>query len=273
MIKLSMMARETPAAPIAATVAQAAALGLDGIDIHLGGMDRSRERVTRLRWDCLRRGLMIGYAGGGSLVGPVAEREQRLAQGRADVDTAVLLGAQLLRVFARHRWPETVAEQERLWAPMIASFQELADYAAERGLALGLQNHDESSFCMTAVQALRILREVDRPNLGFLLDTGQWQGAIGSDPRGQFDPAVDLYEDYLRPMLPHTVGVRAKIYKIDGGREAWLDYGRIAAMLREVGFNGTVGLVFELGSRNAASPEACARLAVAHLRQVLRQTG
>jgi sugar phosphate isomerase/epimerase len=176
---------------------------------------------------------------------------------------------QLLRVFARHRWPDTVEEQEALWRPMIVSFQELSDYAARKGVAVGLRNHDGGGFCMTADQALRILRDVDRDNFSFLMDTGQWLGAIGSDPRGEFDPNVDLYEDYLRPTAPHATYVRAKIYKIDNGTEEFLDYPRILRILREVDFNGTLGLVFELGERNACGYEECVRLAVKHLREVL----
>ena len=269
MIRLSMMARETADMSIDTATSLAAELGLDGVDIHLSGTDRDPAHLQRLRWDCLRKGLSIGYAGAGSLVGPVAAKQERLVQARADVDTAALLGAQLVRLFAREKWPDAVAEQEALWGPMIASFQELSDYAAERGVFLGLQNHDESSFCMTAEQALRILREVGRDNFAFLMDTGQWQGAIGSHRRGESDPAVDLYEDYLRPLAPHTVYVRAKIYKIDAGHEEWLDYRRIARLLLDVGFNGTMGLVFELGDRNEADWATCVDLAVRHLRQVL----
>jgi sugar phosphate isomerase/epimerase len=122
---------------------------------------------------------------------------------------------------------------------------------------------------MNAVQVLRILAEVDRENFSFLLDTGQWQGAIGSHPRGEWDRAIDLYEDYLKPTALQATYVRAKIYKVDLGREEWLDYGRILKILRAVDFNGTIGLVFELGDRNACDPAECRRLAVAHLREVI----
>ena len=101
------------------------------------------------------------------------------------------------------------------------------------------------------------------------LDTGQWLGAIGSHPRGEFDPNVDLYEDYLEPTAPHATYVRAKIYKIDGGIEEFLDYPRILRILRAVDFDGTLGLVFELGERNHCGYEECVRLAVEHLRQVI----
>ena len=99
------------------------------------------------------------------------------------------------------------------------------------------------------------------------LDTGQWEGAIGSHPRGEWNPAVDLYEDYLKPTAPHATYVRAKIYKIDTGREEWLDYGRILQILRDVDFNGIIGLVFELGDRNGCDEVECRRLAVRHLRE------
>ncbi len=270
MIRLSMMARETKDNSIDNVIGLAHRLKLDGVDIHMSGMPREREYLLRVKLLCLKHGLSIGYAGGGSFVGTAEGAAERMVQGRADVDAAAFLGAQLLRVFARHKWPDTESEQEALWRPMIDSFQEISDYAADRGVAIGLQNHDNGSFAMTANQVLRILREVDRGNFSFLMDTGQWLGAIGSHPRGEFDPAVDLYEDYLRPTAPHAVYVRAKIYKIDGGRgEEFLDYERILGILREVGFNGAMGLVFELGERNSLPYEDCVRLAVTHLREVI----
>ncbi len=269
MIRLGMMARETATMTIAAAIAEAKGLQLDAVDLHLSGMNREQDYLRHVRGECLRSGLTIGYGGGGSLVGPAEERGRRLAQGQADVDATAFLGAQVLRLFARHKWPDTVAEQEALWAPMIESFQELAAYAAARGVQLAVQNHNNGSFAMNTGQVLRILREVDRDNFTFLLDTGQWEGAIGSHPRGEWDSSVDLYEDYLKPTAAHATYVRAKIYKIDSGREEWLDYGRIVRILRDVDFNGTIGLVFELGDRNECTNEACRALAVQHLREMI----
>ena len=269
MIKLSTMARQTPTTTLEQVVEQARQLQLDGVDFHLSGMDRSVKYINHVKSLCLKRGLNIGYAGAGSFVGLPEERAKRMEQGRADVDAAALLGAQVLRVFARHKWPSTVEEQEALWRPMIEDFQAIADYAAQRGVMVALQNHDNGSFAMTADQVLRILRETERDNFSFLLDTGQWLGAIGSHPRGEFDPNVDLYKDYLEPTAPFARYVRAKIYKIDSGVEEFIDYRRVLDILRGVGFNGAIGLVFELGEFNRCSHEECMRLAVAHLRQVI----
>ncbi|MFC1526345.1 sugar phosphate isomerase/epimerase family protein [Candidatus Latescibacterota bacterium] len=272
MIRLGMMARETQTTSIDNVLDLARSLELDAVDVHLSGMSREPAYLQKLKLGCLERGLTIGYLGGGSFVGPPEESEARMEQGRADVDLAAFLGAQLLRVFARHRWPDTESEQEALWGPMIASYQVLSDYAAERGVVVGLQNHNNHSFAMTARQVLRILGEVDGDNFTFIMDTGQWLGAIGSDPRGESDPGVDLYEDYLRPTAPHARYVRAKIYKVDNGREEFLDYDRILSILRQVGYNGTVGMVFELGDRNACGYDEAVRLAATHLRDAIKRS-
>ena len=270
MIKLGWMARATDAEVFEEHVRFASDLGLDVIDFHLGGMPRDMDFIMKIKMMCVRAGLPVGYMGGGSLVGPPEQREERMAQARADVDMAAAMGAQMLRMFARHPWPDTDAEQRKLWLPMIADFRSLADYALEKGVILGLQNHDESSFCMTAEQALRILWEVNKDNFTFLWDTGQWLGSIGSHPRGQFDPAVDLYADYLEPTALVASSVRAKIFQIDTGVETYLDYHRIFGILKDVGYNGNVSIVYE-GSegRNKCTPEEGIALAVKYLRQVI----
>lgn len=273
MIKLGWMARATDAEVFAGHVGYARELGLDVIDFHLGGMPRDLGFVMRIKTMCVRAGLPIGYLGGGSLVGPLDQRGARMEQARGDVDMTAVMGGQMLRVFARHKWPDTREEQEYYWGPMVEDFRELSDYAADRGVVLGLQNHDNGSFCMTAEQALRILGEVDKENFTFLWDTGQWLGAIGSHPRGEFDANVDLYEDYLTPTVPYAASVRAKIYQIDTGVETYLDYPRIFGILKDVGYNGNVSIVYEGGEgRNRCTPEEGVALAARYLRSVIVDT-
>ena len=271
MIKLSWLARATDARVFEEHVNFAVDAGLDVIDFHLSGMPRDPRFLTRIKAMCVRGGLPIGYMGGGTFVGPEEARGERLDKGRADVDMAAFVGAQMLRVFARHKWPDTEAEQERYWGPMIEDFQQTADYAARKGVVLALQNHNHGSFAMNADQVLRILREVDKPNFTYIMDTGQWQGAIGGSPRGFRDFTVDIYRDHMERVAEHTTLVRAKIYKIDNGWEEWLDYPRIFKILRRHGFNGNVSLVFEGGAppRNRFDMYECIRLGARHLRQVI----
>ena len=271
MMKLSWMARATDAAAFEQHLKFAGDIGLDVIDFHLSGMPRDPAFIMRIKSLCVEAGLPIGYMGGGKFVGPLEERSMRLDIGRQDVDTAALMGAQMLRVFARYKWPDSVEEQERFWGPMIEDFREISDYAAGKGVVIGLQNHNHSSFAMNADQVLRILREVDRPNFTYIMDTGQWQGAVGGSPRGWRDLNVDIYRDYMVRVAPQTTLVRAKIYKIDNGWEEWLDYPRIFKILRQNDFNGTVSIVLEGGQppRNRVDAQECIRLAAHHLRDVM----
>lgn len=272
MIKLSWMARATDAEVFEGHVRFARELDLDVIDFHVAGMPREPEFLRRIKMLCVRAGLPIGYLGSGSLAGPAAEKETRLDQAKEDVDLAAFLGAQMVRSFARHKWPDTVEEQEAIWGPMIESFQELCDYAAEKGVVIGLQNHNHGSFAMNADQVLRILSDTDRENLTFIMDTGQWQGAIGGSPRGWRDITVDIYDDYMKRTASHASYIRAKIYKIDSGREEWLDYPRIMKILRGVDFNGNISIVFEGGDRNNCDEDECLKLAARYLRQVITES-
>ncbi len=271
MMKLSWMARATDAAVFERQVQFAGETELDVIDFHLSGMPRDPEFITKIKTMCVDAGLLVGYLGGGKFVGPLEERADRLDIGRRDVDTAALIGAQMLRVFARYKWPDTVEEQERFWGPMIEDFQIISEYAAAKGVVIGLQNHNHGSFAMNADQVLRILSDVDKPNFTYIMDTGQWQGAVGGSPRGWRDLNVDIYRDYMERVAAHTTLVRAKIYKIDNGWEEWLDYPRIFKILRQHDFNGTVSIVFEGGQppRNRVDMEECIRLAAGHLRDVM----
>ena len=168
-----------------------------------------------------------------------------------------------------------------MWTEMVASLRELCDYAAPKGVEIAIQNHNSSSFCMYAWQILRMIKDVDRGNFSHIMDTGQWKGAIGSAPRGNPSPKVDLYADYLEKVAQHATGVRAKIYQIDSGVEVWIDYPRVMEILSRAGFDGIISLVFELETvfeqKEAAgvahkSPEECARLAVSYLRKCIAGT-
>ncbi len=273
MIKLSWQARGPDEATYERHVEFARELRLDGIDFNIQGlMSSSPDYLRQIKLQCLKAGLYIGYIlSGVSLVGPEDERSARMARARTDVDVASYMGAQMVHVFARHKWPNTVEEQESLWGPMIADFKEICDYAAEKGVILGFQNHDHGSFAMTADQVLRILRETYRENLTFIMDTGQWLGSVGGSPRGWRDINVDIYKDYMERTAPHASYVRAKIYKIDNGWEEWLDYPRILKILQAVEFNGSMSIVFEGGQppRNRFDEDECLRLASKHLRDVI----
>ena len=83
------------------------------------------------------------------------------------------------------------------------------------------------------------------------------------------DITVDIYRDYMERTAAIASSVRAKIYKIDAGREEWLDYPRIIRILQAAGFNGNISICLEGGDRNRCDPEEGIKLAAHHLREVI----
>ena len=228
---------------------------------------------------CHDRGLPIGFLGisdglveqgkdeAGETIGVALTREERtarIAELMEAVDAAVVLGAPLIRLFAGDI-PAATPDRESVWTGMVGCFQEVCDYAAGKAVRIGLHNH-APAVAPTGATILRLLREIDRPNCTHILDSGQWHGSIGSGVKGESDPGIDIYR-FMEQTAPHASYVRAKIYKIDSGREEWRDYDRIAAILQAVDYNGPVSVVYEDAGNNCDYREAW-RLAVAHLRQV-----
>jgi sugar phosphate isomerase/epimerase len=257
-------------------------LRLDSVDFQIDRGLRSRDRdyLLRLKRACLRRGLPIGFLGVGSgfvgsttlpgvgVVGaplPQDELRRRIDEVKAVVDDAAYIGAPCVRVFGGSI-PEATEASDSLWFEMIASYQEVADYAADRGVFIGLHNHPPVD-SPTGDDIVRILQDTDRANLTFILDTGRWKGSPGTPPMGVTDPDADIYE-YMKQTAPYATYVRAKIYKIDSGREEWIDYDRVMEILTAVGFNGTMSIVYE-DQGNVCSPREAITLAVAHLREVI----
>jgi sugar phosphate isomerase/epimerase len=243
-------------------IEHASRLKLDMIDFHAGRGFKSRDPdyLLGVKIQCLQAGLPIGYlASGGHFVGTDEELRRKLEHVRADVEMAAFLGAPMIRLFCGRPLAEAEARRRE-----IRCFQEAADLAARQGILVGLQNHPS-----TGDDVLRILRETDRPNFVFLLDTGQWVGSPALN-RGQGDPQIDIYR-FMEQTAPYARHVRAKFYKIDSGREEWLDYARILRILQEVGFNGCVSVVFEGKDANQCDDKEVIRRAAAHLRELLAE--
>lgn len=236
------------------------ALKVDLIDFrgNRGFESTDQSYLMDVKMQCLRYGLSVGYvASGGHFVGTDAELEEKLDQVRADVDVAETLGAPLIRVFcgAPLEDPEEQARE-------IRSFQQACDIAAEKSIAVGLQNHPS-----TGDDVLRIIDQTNRSNFTHILDTGQW---VGSPARNQGvpDPGIDTY-GFMAQTVDHASHIRAKFYKIDSGKEEWLDYERIIQIFTDANFNGPVSVVFEGKDVNDCDDIEVMTRAVAHLRDLL----
>ena len=261
-IYASMFGKDDPPTleSIESYIELAYALKVDLIDFrgNRGFESTDRSYLTDVKMQCLRYGLSIGYvASGGHFVGTDTELEEKLAQVRADVDVAEILGAPMIRVFCG-----MPLEDPKEQAREIRSFQQACDIAAEKSIAVGLQNHPS-----TGDDVLRILEQTERDNFTHILDTGQW---VGSPARNQGipDPEIDTY-GFMEQTASHASHVRAKFYKIDSGKEEWLDYVRIVDILKAADFNGPVSVVFEGKDVNDCDDAQVMTRAVAHLRELI----
>jgi len=236
-------------------------LKLDIVDFHQRAFTSTDPQyLSNIKLLCLRYGLPIGYIGvSGLFVGAETQRQEHTQQCKDAIDLAAFLGAPIIRVFCA-TVPEKSADGEDPWPAMIRGYQEAADYAATKGIAVGLQNHPS-----TGDEMLRIRHETDRKNFTFIMDTGQWVGSPGSSPRGEIDSDIDFYH-FMEQTAPYAMYVRTKFYKIESGREEWLDYERIVSLLKDVSYNGCISIVYEGQEEDRVEQ---VRLAANYLRQLL----
>jgi sugar phosphate isomerase/epimerase len=243
-------------------------LRLDAIDLHRSAFTSTDPTYLRgVKMLCLKLGLPMGYLGvSNRFVGTEAELKQNVDMCKESIDVAAFIGAPLVRVFGGHVPPE-VEDREPLFEALARCTREVADYGVGKGVIVALQNHDESNIAANADDVLRILKEADHPNFSLIMDTGQWKGSPGAGPKGVSDPNVNIYE-YMGRTAPHAVYVRTKFYRNDSGKEEWLDYRRIMAILRGVGYNGPLSIVYEGEAEGDDRVEAI-RKAAAELRGLL----
>jgi len=246
---------------------QARQLELDGIDIHTRAFASTEPNYLRnVRMRCLKAGLAISYIGVSNNFGrPQAELPEAVAQVKQWVDVAAFMGVPLVRIFAA--WVRGGEEEEAVWARMMPCMREVAAYGQEKGVVLGLHNHNHGCVTRTGKEVRRILEEVDNPYLSHILDTGQYVGSPGaSGANGKEDPALNFYGS-IEETAPLAVHVRAKVYRIQTGEEAWLDYPRIFGILKGVEYNGWVSIVYE--GQSVEAEETAVPKAAAYLRRFI----
>ncbi|MBM3933509.1 MAG: sugar phosphate isomerase/epimerase [SAR202 cluster bacterium] len=241
-------------------------LRLDTIDFHHRAFTSSDPAyLLKIKRMCLDYGLPIGYVGvaaGGT--GTVEERlRERVKQSKAAIDDSVHLGAPLIRVFGFSA-EQSDPNRDALFTALANAFREICEYGADKGVVVALQNHNNRNLAADAEGVLRILREVDHPNMAYIMDTGQWKNFYGSS--GTPNPTDDGYK-YMEQVMPYACYVRTKFYEVASGVEKRLDYERIMPILKKNKFNGSISIVYE-GAEPGDRVEII-RKSAAHLRKLI----
>jgi len=188
------------------------------------------EFLLRLKRHAFLRGLALsGTAVGNDFTRPPGpERDAELAKVKQWIDYAAIMGAPHIRVFAGPGKGMPKEEAKRL---TIAALEECGEYAAGKGVWLGLENH--GGIVAQVEDLLDIIRAVKNPWCGVNLDSGN------------FYSKRDPYEEMAR-LAPYAVNVQLKVEvpTPEGGR-ALTDPRKLVAALRQAGYQGYVALEYE----------------------------
>ena len=180
--------------------------------------------------DCRRIAHLNGVQISGTAVGnnfshpkDAPERAEQIAYVKTWIDNAVLMGAPHVRVFAGAH-PKGVRPEEAE-KNAIEALAETAVYAAEKGVFLGIENHDSIT---TADRLLRIVRGVESPWVGVNLDSGNFI-------------AYDVYAE-MAASAPYSINVQLKteIRIKDSKEKTPADLERVVKILKDTGYAGHV---------------------------------
>jgi sugar phosphate isomerase/epimerase len=191
--------------------------------------------LRKLRRHCFLRGVDIsGTAVGNTFtLAPGPKRDEQIQSVKKWIDHAALLGAPHIRVFAGEAARGMPKEEAKRLC--LAALEECADYAGQRGIFLGIENH--GGIVAEADDLLEIVRAVKSPWVGLNLDSGNFHTA-------------DPYADFER-CAPYAVNVQIKSEIQPRGQKAGeADLARFASLLRAAHYQGYVALEYE----SAADP-------------------
>jgi sugar phosphate isomerase/epimerase len=265
---------KTERVPIETVIDKAAELGVEGVDILHRQMDIAekdpllpshRPYLQKLKRHAFTNGIdLICLSIHQDFVDPSVEyRQKQIEHTLKCIEIACQLGVPCIRLNSG-RW-NTIASFDDLMKargeePILPGHTEDDGFkwcidciekclpkAAECGVILALENH--WGLTRTPAGLLRVLKAIDSPWLGGLMDTGNF--------------LEDPY-DKLEQIAPKTVFVQAKTYY--GGGEWYtldLDYQRIAKILAAVNYTGYVSLEME----GKEAPDSAVRKSISMLRE------
>lgn len=217
-------------------------LGLDGVELLSGMFPSEKEDLIKIKRRAMELGLHIAACSIGcpATTSDETQRAAGMASSKEWVEIANFLGAPALRVDTGGV-PQGI-EIEQAFENCINFFKELAAYAGEYGISLGMENH--SPISNTGEKVVRVVQGVGSKWFGLTPDFGNFVG------RGE----EEGYKS-IEMVVPHAVFVHAKLYDI-GFKESCthippclaektLDFQRIIDMFLKVGYSGYMSIEYE----------------------------
>jgi protein FrlC len=262
-----------PAYPLKTVIERIAAIGYDGIEIgaasphaypdYLDAAARNEIRAC-LAANNLALSSMLPAPGGGpgfNVASPLeAERANALDQYRKVVDLCADLGGKT--VIYVGGWQIFGTSREQAWDWSRDALGRIADHATGRGVTMVVEpTSADSNLIDSCDDALRMMREVARPNVKLMFDTyhALYRNEVSTDYVERM--GKDLHHVHLADANRATPS--------DQGRA---DYRSIVRMLAAQGFDGY--LTMEIGfDRRCVEPDRIARDAYAYVKMLVAGEG
>lgn len=241
--------------------------GVEFVDLHFPTTDPAYLRD--LKKQCIDAGLTIAGLAVSNDFGPPERRLDEIEKVRQWCDVAAYLGAPVVRVFAgwmpappidqntsrivgafRRVFGQKGPDRRRIWSDVMYALRTCSDYAAERGVAIALQNNGSDGIVGTPYELAQAAQDVGSPWMRICLEPADF-----SDPTG-----IDL--SYARTVQVH---VRMRDVSEDGS-EPSLHWPEVLRSLKLGGYRGFVLLDYD----GIEPPETAVPRAARHLRRVLQ---
>ncbi len=194
--------------------------------------DVDEKFLLALRHRAFIRGVQLtGTAIGNSWAFPKGEKlDENIALTKKWIDYSALMNAPHIRVFAGAP-PKDVNFDEAM-ANCIAAYQECLDYAATKGIFLGVENH--GGLVAEPANLLKIVQSVKSDWAGINFDSGNFHTE---------DPYADLER-----IAPYAVNVQLKmeIKKAGATKSEPSDVKRVIEILRAANYQGWFTLEYEM---------------------------
>ena len=143
------------------------------------------------------------------------------------VDVADRLGASFIRVFGGNVPNGSTEEQAVQWC--VEVLRQAADYAATKGVILGLENH--GGITLRAERVVQIVKAANHPYVAVNLDTGNFR---------------EDYYGQIAQCIPYAANSQFKVEMHDAsGKREPSDWARIVKMLADGGYRGYMALEYE----------------------------
>jgi sugar phosphate isomerase/epimerase len=204
--------------------------GFEGLDLttyYLPGYPAvpTDEYLFKLKRKCHQIGLELSGTGcrNDFVFADQSARDREIQLVKNWVDATAKLGAPVLRVFAgKSDFPGYSWQQISNW--VVDSLKESTEYAAKKGVIIGIQNHND--FIKTADQVIEIIERVNSPWCGLILDVGSFR-------------EKEVYGE-IKKAIPYAINWQLKETVFLGKTEIPIDLRKTFEIIKESNYRGYI---------------------------------